>query len=127
MPIEAVTGAINLCAKTVVFPPTLPEFMELCRGNLPRREPVVSLPAPIVHISNEAEEIASREYPKPANGFGTWWAKRILRLEELGQKMPLHSIQSAQQVLGVKTAVELRESEDPEARAERAAIESESV
>ncbi len=73
----------------------------------------------------EAEKIVSREYPKPANGFGTWWAKRILRLEELGQKMPLHSLMSAQEVLGVKTAAELRELENPEAEAERRAIQAE--
>lgn len=74
----------------------------------------------------EAEMIASRRYPKPANGMGTWWAKRILCLVELGVELPLHSVMSAQQVLGVKTAKELRESEQP-VDDERAAIQAEPV
>lgn len=76
----------------------------------------------------EAEQIASKEYPKPATPGGTWWAKRILRLTELGVDLSLSSILAAQQVLGVKTAAELRDRERPTNHhdaAERIAIQTE--
>lgn len=60
---------------------------------------------------SEAEIIVAGEYPKPGNGMGNWWAKRILRLHELEESPGHTSVRIAQGVLGVKTAAELRAAE----------------
>lgn len=65
------------------------------------------------------EAQANREYPKPANGFGDWWARRILRMVDLGKDMPLASVLIAKQVVKVWPPV------DKELQSERSAIQEE--
>jgi len=69
------------------------------------------------------EAQVAEEIPRPENGFGKWWAKRIIRLAELGEPPPPRSIEIAREVLGVKG----RDSgidQSPEAIAERKALQS---
>jgi|SRR5208282_5751850 len=62
--------------------------------------PAIAPPAP---VDPDVERQVALEIPKTADGFGTWWARRILRLVELGQVMPSKSVEMAREALGLST------------------------
>lgn len=123
---EEVGAALEACARDVKFPPTLPEFIDICRSYASPQAPLPSLEytRPILHKRTAAELQVEREFPKPAHGKGRWWARRILRLVELGEPPPFISIRAAQEVLGVSTAADMRATTTDDLL-ERAAIQGE--
>jgi len=46
-----------------------------------------------------AELQVQREIPRPTHGVGTWWAERIVRLDDLGHPLPAISVRIAKEVL----------------------------
>lgn len=99
--------AIELCEESVKTPPTLPQFVEIVRSC--HQPSMLQLPhMPRAPEQTEAELTVRREYPKPASGFGVWWACRIVRLAQLGEAMPnVHPLMSALKVLGLENIGEL--------------------
>lgn len=69
---------------------------------------------------SEIEQQVHREIPRSADGLGDWWAHRILRLHELGFRLPPASISIARQVVKPQPGTPV----DLEATSERAAIQA---
>lgn len=115
--------AIEFCANHVKYPPTLPQFIESVREAYqpPSQElrPMTgsAIGTEISRIScgpSRAETIAEREYPRCEDGFGNWWAKRIIRLAQLGEPVPgAAPTLAAMQVLKLKSIDELAEKYPP--------------
>ena len=101
--------AITLCESDVATPPTLPQFVTIVKSC--RRDAAAALlsftqPAP--NKISDIELDVSREYPKSKDGFGVWWACRIVRLAQLKQYDDFHGITSALSVLGIKNIDDLQ-------------------
>lgn len=72
------------------------------------------------YAPSAAERQVEKEIPRSADGVGDWWARRILRLHELGHPLPQISVAMARQVIRQKSA-------STEDLLERAAIQGESA
>ncbi len=105
--------AIEQCEMNVKTPPTLPQFVEIIRScHVDQRNPQLTYTRPMP-TRTEAELQASREYPKPKDGLGTFWAKRIVRLEQLGERQTAHPLRCAMNVLGLTDISQLTERYPP--------------
>ena len=107
--IEQVGIAVDrLKVKGDGFPPSLPEFLNLCeaaRKEKPRREPYAALPnrATESHQSDEWKEAKARfiatckaaQPHKPGNE----WANQILMRASLGEKLPADSMRMAMEAM----------------------------
>ena len=96
-PRQLAAGLSASIASADPWPPTLPEFVALCR-QAPRPEPK-KLPAPTIDEQTKAkraEEMATGAFAmRPP---GKWWARRIL---DSPSSYPAYSVAMAKQALDV--------------------------
>jgi hypothetical protein len=125
--------AIEACQESVKTPPTLPQFIELVKGCYVASGQPQQLEhhrtASMFPDKSEAEVVADREYPKPADGFGNWWACRIVRLAQQNDYPHTLGLMNAMRVLGLESIWQLAEKWPPydgdkEAAAERSAMKA---
>ncbi len=109
-PADQVMRAVDSCAFGVSNPPTLPEFIELVRSCYiapPRQtEPKRLLPSSAYGFDplNGKVEL---EYPREASPPWRYWARRIIRWESLGRRMPHVSLMMAKAVLSPTEITEI--------------------
>ncbi len=98
---KSVFKAVDYCADKLKFPPTLPEFAQLCKANTPQ-EVTKALARHFTddEINSNRErisKISSELSKKDATDYHAW-AKRIVANPE---KFPSDSLVEAKKVLGV--------------------------
>lgn len=103
---DQVGRAVDRCAREVENPPNLPEFVRLVRECYvaPVRAALDSYR--LTYAPDPVELEVNREFPREAAPPWLYWAKRILRLEQRGQKQYIRAVQLAQEALRVKDLAE---------------------
>lgn len=100
--LSQITRAVELCASDVENPPNLPEFIGLVRQQHIDRPGSAAAPA-LPYVGRDDRELrVIREYPREAGPPYRFWAKRILRLRELGAYVHFRSVEVAKEVLHVR-------------------------
>jgi len=98
---EALKAAIDACDEKH-WPPTLPEFLVLCRGAASRNNSLAALPAPVIapdEIEKRVAEI-SKAVKKPKDNDYLAWAKILKNRYLSGECLIICQIKLASQALG---------------------------
>lgn len=105
---SAIAAAIS-ALEAKPFPPTLPEFIDLCRAAANRESSYVSLPAP-VSVPKEVAEARAKDAQKLANSVmknagSKAWALRLRERYLAGGKLSPTQITFASEALGEVWAI----------------------
>lgn len=102
---KQVLAGIEYCAEHVKFPPTLPEFRDICKQlknanapitqALPRKFSQEELDANHEKIQKATSQVTKgRDYKK--------WAKDAIAKHEAGERVPDKTLKDAREALGIK-------------------------